>query len=313
MSTLLYPGSDEFNKGGRTAFQVTKIGVGAHQVSMGEACVASVRDLNSLYWNPAGIGGINRVEATMNYTNWFTDLEYMTAAAGFRIKRRHYIAVSAASMNYGELEEALIPVTGGASDTRTGETFTGSDLILGLTYARQFTERLTIGFMAKYLSENLYKYEQNLTVFDVGTYYDTGFRGIRIGMSAQNFALSSVKFLGDNGDRIEGYDIPLIYRVGIGMDLISAQGGLAGSSPKHYMQVSFDAINTNDFGERYHFGFEYVFHNLIALRGGYRINYSEGNLSAGIGILASKFQIDYSYTGFEYLESPQRISLIYGF
>lgn len=303
----------EFNKSGRTAMQVTKIGIGAHQVAMGEACVASIRDINSLYWNPAGIGGIGRAQASANYTNWFSDLEYLSAAAGFSIKNRHYFAISAASLNYGDLEEATIPVTGGSSDTRTGEMFSGSDLILGFTYARQFTDKLTIGFMWKFLSETLYTYEQNMSVFDIGTFYNTGFKGIRIGMSAQNFTVSTVKFLGNNGDRIEGYDIPLIYRVGAGLDIINKSDGLIGTSNLHYLQASFDAINTNDYGERYHFGLEYRFHDLISLRGGYRFNYEEGNLSAGVGILTRKFKIDYSFTEYEYLESPQRISLIYAF
>ena len=42
-------------KGGTTAAQFLKIGIGSRATGMGEAYVAMSQDASGLYWNPAGI------------------------------------------------------------------------------------------------------------------------------------------------------------------------------------------------------------------------------------------------------------------
>lgn len=307
-----------FNKGGRTAFQFSKIGVGARQAGMGEACIAVVRDVNAVYWNPANISGLSTGQAAFTYTRWFADLNYLSAAVGYRWNRVGIFALSAAALDYEDLQEALVTSPTGAADTRTGSTFTGGDMQFGLTFAREFTDKLAIGLTAKYYREELFTYGTGLMAFDVGTYYNTGFKGFRIAMSAQNFSTGSVSWLGkEKSDRIEGYEMPLIYRIGTSFDLIGGADGFIRLGPSHHLQVSLDAINTNDYGERYHLGAEYWFNRFIALRGGYRFNYEEGNLAIGFGLLPQisslKLQLDYAYVNYEFLDSPHRFSLLMSF
>ncbi|MBC8402259.1 MAG: PorV/PorQ family protein [Candidatus Marinimicrobia bacterium] len=308
----LLPLKAEFNKSGRTAFQVAKIGIGARQVALGEACAASINDVNSIFWNPAGVSGIGRIGSSINYNRWLADLNYFSFAAAFRIKRNHLISFGLSTLDYGDIDEALIPVTGGTSDTRTGETFSGSDNIISLTYAREYTDRLTIGISAKYMSEQLFDYTVDLWAFDVGTFYKIGFKDLRIAMSAQNFKIGSVKWL-EESDRDDGYDIPLVYRIGVAMNVIDGSDGFINLGATHRLQYAFDAISSNDYGERYHMGLEYWYKEFIAIRGGYKHNYQDGNLSLGLGIKLDKFNLDYAFTAYEYLNSPQRISIVFTF
>jgi hypothetical protein len=310
--SLLVPAQSpaQFNKAGRTAFQFVKIGVGARQTAIGEAGISSVRDVNAAFWNPAGISGIGRTEASFSYSTWFADMKYLSGAAGTRIEGVGVFAVSWAMLNYGDMQEAL--VTGVSSDTRTGNTFTGSDLLLGLSYSREFTDRLSIGVTVKYLHEKLWNYSSKVfPAFDIGTNYSTGFKGIRFGMSAQNFG-SSVKFL-SIGDREEGYDIPLMFRIGASIDVISSADGLADLGADHALTLSLESVNSNDYGERWHLGGEYVFGGFLSFRGGYRFNYEEGNLALGVGFARTigdvGVRLDYSYVSFANLESPHRITL----
>ncbi len=307
--------SQDFNKGGRTAFQFLKIGIGARQVALGEACIASVRDVNSVFWNPAGISGIGSAEASFSYADWFADLAYFSGAAGFRWRDIGTFAVSYASLGYGEIPEALVTISGGGSDTRTGKSFTGSDLLIGLSYARDFTLQLSIGFTVKYLKEKLFVYGVDLFAFDVGTYYDTQFKGIRFAMAAQNFA-GSVKWL-ERSDREEGYDIPLVYRVGASIGLLGATDAFVDAGGEHRFEMNVDAIHTNDYAERLHVGGEYRFSDLLALRGGYRFNYEEGNWSFGFGLnyefSGMEVQTDYAYVSYEFLDTPHRLTVSLGF
>jgi hypothetical protein len=184
-------------------------------------------------------------------------------------------------------------------------------LLLSVTLAREFSDRLSIGVTAKYLREKLFVYSTDLFTFDVGTFYDTGFKGIRFAMSFQNFG-KSVRFL-EQGDRDEeGYDVPLLFRVGASVDLVAPDEGFVNAGDGHRFTLMAEALNTNDFGERYHIGGEYVFLDFLSLRGGYRFNYDEGNLSLGAGVARSigsvGVRFDYSFVRYEFLDSPHRLT-----
>lgn len=308
-------GGQTFNKGGRTAMQFLKIGIGARQVALGEACIASVQDINAVFWNPAAITAIQNTEASFSYASWFADLSYLAGAVGFRWGDIGTFALSYASLDYGQIDEALVSVSGGSSDTRTGKTFSGGDILLGLSYSKEFSTNLSIGGTAKLIHENLFVYSERVFAFDVGTFYDTHFKGIRIAMAAQNFA-GSVKWLGTS-DREEGYDIPLIFRIGTSANLVGAENAFLNAGEIHRLRLNVDALHTNDYAGRFHLGGEYEFSGFLSVRGGYKFNYDEGNMSFGIGMQQEfsgmHLRLDYAYVSFTYLESPHRLTLSVAF
>jgi hypothetical protein len=308
-------GQDEdFNKGGRTAFQFLKIGVGARQAALGEASVALVRDVSAAFWNPGGIAGIGRYEASFTYTRWLADMSYAGAAVGARVQGIGTFALSVAALDYGDIPEAVLGT--GSNDPRTGNTFSGSDFMAGLSYAREFTDRLAIGLGVKYLHERLWEESAGTVAFDVGTNYEVGYRGLRLAMSAQNLG-GSVSWRADSlTDRTEGYDLPLVFRVGVSGALVGPDALVQMDGP-HRVAAAVEAINTNDFSERLHLGLEYTFSDLFALRGGYRLNYAEGNWSVGAGLTPTvgdlRLRLDYAYVGYEFLDAPHRLSVGFAF
>jgi long-subunit fatty acid transport protein len=314
---LVPPGAQAqtFNKAGRASFQFLKIGIGARQTALGEAGISVVRDINAVYWNPAGITGIASSQASFSYNKWFADLNYIAGAVGVRWGDVGIIGISYANLGYGDIPEALATSESGSSDTRTGATFTGNDMEIGLTFARQFTDNLSIGVTAKYLHEKLFIYSVNSFAFDVGTFYDTKFKGIKFAMSAQNFS-KSVQFL-SVGSRKEGYDIPLLFNIGASIDLVNPTDAFVSMGEQHLLTLAVETVNSNDYGERWNVGAEYVFADFLALRAGYRFNYDDGNTSLGVGVHKQlgdfDLRVDYSYVSYQYLSSPQRISLTIGF
>jgi hypothetical protein len=314
---VAFPGAGGygFDKSGRTAFQFLKIGVGARQTAVGEAGSSFVRDVNAVFWNPAAIGTLGHVEASVSYNRWFAGMSSFAGAAGINLNGVAVIAASYSVLGYGEIQEALVTGAGGSSDTRTGSMFTGSDMVAGLTVTRNFTDNLSIGVTGKFVQEKLWNYSTSMFAFDVGTFYDTKFKGVRFAMSAQNFG-GSVKFL-DASDREAGYDIPLLFRIGASIDLVGHEDNFFDGGTQHTFRVAAEALNSNDFGERWHVGAEYVFNDFLSVRGGYRFNYEEGNLSVGIGVTQhvadAALTLDYSYVSYEYLDSPHRITLNFAF
>jgi hypothetical protein len=303
----------QFNKAGRTTMQFLKIGIGARQVALGETGIASSGDVNSIFWNPAATIGFEGLQASFSYTNWIADLNIMSGAVGINVESIGTISLSYVTLDYGDLEEAYTTSASGNIDTRTGSTFSGSDLLFGIGIARSFTDKLSIGVNIKYIREDLFSYSSDLWGFDVGSYYDTQWRGISIAMSAQNFS-SQARWLYTKEEEQQTYELPIIYRIGMNIDLLgNSDLFLGGSNNQHKLSLGVDAIHTNDYAERLHLGLEYSAFNLISLRSGYKFNYEEGNFSAGIGLFYEtallKLTIDYAYVQYDFLESPHRVTL----
>ena len=88
----------------------------------------------------------------------------------------------------------------------------------------------------------------------------------------------------------------------------------AGDSNLH---LSLDALHPNDDVESLNLGVEYIYRNMIALRGGYRSLFardSETGLTLGTGlevkILGSfNFNVDYAYMDFGKLDNAQMVTL----
>ncbi len=309
-------GNKDFNKGARTSLQFLKIGIGARQAALGEASIALVRDVNSVYWNPASTAGIENLEVGFNYTRWLADLNYVAGSVGYRLGTFGIITGFVASLDYGEIPEALVSGGASANDPRTGNTFSGSDLLAGISFTREFTDRLAIGITAKYIRESLFTFSGSTFAWDVGTNYNIGFKGIRLAMAAQNFG-GSVSYL-DEGSESEGFDVPIIFRIGLSMDVVSPNGNaLVAMGPGHEVRFALEAINSNDYSERLHVGGEYSFNDFLMVRGGYRVNYEEGNLAFGFGLAprlsGMEVRIDYAYVGYEFLTAPHRFTMTLAF
>ncbi|HZH72554.1 MAG TPA: PorV/PorQ family protein [Mariniphaga sp.] len=307
----------QFNKAGRTAFQFLKIGNGARQVAMGEASIAGVQDVNSIFWNPGAITGINNAEASFSYNSWIADLKVLSGAAGFNLDGIATFVFNYISLDYGNIPEAGVTSATGNIDTRTGNFFSGSDLAVGLGIARNFTDKLSIGVNIKFMREELWIYSSSLWGFDVGSFYNTGWRGIKLAMSAQNFS-TQARFFETGIEEQQSYEIPLVYRLGISIDLLGGEELFLGGDPgQHTLSVSADAIHTNDYKERLHLGMEYQFYNMLFIRGGYKFNYEEGNVSVGAGfnynISGIMFKFDYAYVSYDFLQSPHRFTVTLGF
>lgn len=312
---LSLQGYAQFNKAGRTAFQFLKIGVGARQAALSESGIASIQDINSVYWNPALIAGIPSVEVGFSYNKWIADLNILSGAAGVNVGFGT-LALSYSFLDYGNISEALTTSPTGNIDTRTGNNFGGSDLSFGVGFARYFTDKLSIGVNVKYIHEKLFNYSTSGWALDVGSFYNTGWRGIKLAMSAQNFS-SQVRWLNTKEENQQSYDIPLVFRIGVSVDVMGANDLFLGGNEENRLSVNVDAIHSNDYAERLHAGVEYWLYDLVALRAGYRMNYEEGNLSGGLGInyniAGVGLKFDYAYVQYDYLQSPHRFSLIMNF
>jgi hypothetical protein len=215
----------------------------------------------------------------------------------------------------------------------TGELFDAGSYAFGLSFARNLTDQFALGFNIKYINEKLYHVSADGYAVDVGAMFDTGLEGLILGMSISNYGTKmqldgrDLQFQTDIAPNISGnnetigaelqtdmFELPLMFRVGVSMDVLK---GLGNSN----LILSADALHPNDDVEYVNLGGEYVFYDMLSLRGGYKGLFAENleqGMSLGGGIHytlleSATFYFDYSYIDFGRFNAVHTFSVSLGF
>jgi hypothetical protein len=312
---------------GTTAAPFLQIGVGSRAIGMGGAYVATANDASAMYWNPGGMGRLRSVELIFVHTNWIADISFDYAGFVLPLPGVGTLGANITMLNMGEMKVRTVDLQDG-----TGEFFNVTDVAIGLSYGFNLTDRFSLGFNVKYISQSIWKEKAEGFAIDLGTIYDTPIKGLRIGAALTNFG-TDMRMQGDdllvyhdidptqlgNNDRIfaelqtESWPLPLNFQLGLAWDIWQNQ--------THRLTLASDAAHPIDNTESLHLGAEYGFKDKFFLRLGYRnlfLRDSEEGLTAGAGVhlaLLGNFQIsvDYAYADFGRLENAQRFSVILNF
>lgn len=313
------------SKVGTTAAPFLNIDVGARAVAMGGAFTTLSDDASAVYWNPAGLARLDRAEAMFNHTKWLADINFNFAAIVLPLQHFGTIGASATFLTMDDME-----ITTTDHPMGNGELFSVGSYSFALSYANNLTDRFSIGGSVKYVRENIHHCSANGIALDIGTLFETQFNGLMVGMSISNYG-TKMKMSGldllvpadydpsieGNNDALnayfqtDGFDMPLMFRVGLGIDLLKGAG-----NSNLFMAV--DALHPNDDVESLNVGAEYIFNQMVALRAGYRSLFgsddSEEGLTLGGGIKYriigfTEIRLNYAYQDFGVLNNVQRISI----
>ena len=315
-------------KVGTTSAAFLNIDVGAKAVGMGGAYVAVANDITAMFWNPAGIAGLNQSQAIFTHTQWIADMSFNYAGVVAPLPSIGTIGFNATFLSMDDMERTTIDEPDG-----TGEMFGAGSYAFGLAFARELTDRFSIGFNCKFIHEMIYHSTANGFAFDIGTLFDTQFYGLKIGMSIANYGtkmnmsgrdmltqIDPDPLVSGNNPYInasmntDSYDLPLMFRVGASVDLLKGAGN-------SNLLVAIDALHPNNDVEYLNLGAEYLFNNMFALRAGYKSLFAEDSeqaLSLGAGMQykmagwATIF-IDYAFQDFGILKDVQKFSISLGF
>lgn len=315
-------------KVGTTAAPFLNIGVGSRAIAMGGAFVAVANDASGLYWNPGGVAIIKNNQAIFNHSKWLAGINFDFAGVVLNLGEMGRIGASATVLSMGDMER-----TTELQPEGTGETFSAGSYAIGLTYGKMLTDRFSIGFTGKFIREHIMNSGASGVAIDIGTLYRTQWRNLMIGMCISNFGtkmrMSGQDLLiqhdidptryGNNPNlnanlQTDSYDLPLMFRVGISYDVLQ-------DFKDHTLILALDALHPSDNVESMNIGAEYLFHNMIALRGGYKELFSrdsEQGLTFGAGfqrriIGTLNLQVDYAYQSFGRLLSVNKFSILLGF
>lgn len=299
---------------GQTGLQFLKVGVVARPAGMGEAFTLVGEDANAIFYNPAGIGKMDsKFDIVANITYWIADIKYNAAALVINGGIWGNFGFSVITPEYPEIIGTRVAGTEQGYE-ETGN-FTPGALAVGVAYGRELTDRFTIGGHIRYASQDLgssvlsdssvVNNEVSCLTYDFGTIFYPGFKSLRFGMTILNFS-PEIKY------QEEGFQLPLTFKICMAMDLLDFMG----EHPDHSFVLAIDAIHPRDYSERIHIGGEYWLKNMMALRIGYKFNYDEEGLTAGVGFKTPKIagmdwcvKFDYAYCDLGIFDTVNRFSL----
>jgi hypothetical protein len=309
---LAFPCFAMMNKVGTAGALFLKVGMDPRRVAMGDAGAAVLGDASSAFANPAGLAGLVGSEVFISDAEWIADIRLLGGVYAFQFRDMGVIALSGIAVDYGEM-----PLVREAEADVVVEQFRPRDVAIGVSYAKQWTDRLYVGGTFKYIDQSIAEFSSRGIAFDFGTVYYTGFNSLRLAMTTSNFG-PDLRFDGSYTDRyyigtayaeedkvFGAYDLPLDFRVGLAYDFETSRNSR--------LTTAFDATHPNDYSERIHFGGEYAWDEALFLRCGYTTNAEEMGFSAGCGLKLSTLwgqgAVDYAYTDFGVFAGVHRVSL----
>ncbi|HGY55522.1 MAG TPA: PorV/PorQ family protein [Caldithrix abyssi] len=319
---------DDFSKVGTGTAQFLKLGAGARGTALGDAYSALVNDATAMYWNPSGIQKVNQFALSVSRTYLFAGINYDFLGAVIPIDNNTSVGVSVLYLSSGDIERTTIEDPEG-----TGDTFDTGHSAIGITVARSLTTRFDLGVTIKYISERLFREEASTIAFDIGSQFDTGIYGIKLGMVLSNFG-GKMKFDGpdlnqpiendqtsiryENGGRwkTEEWPIPLLFRLGVRTDLLGAESEFM-YSESNRLTLLLEGNDPIDHVLRYNIGMEYEWNAMLAFRAGYKINYDQADITAGVGFdltrLGINLKIDYAFNNYGLLGYVHNYTLEFKF
>ncbi len=309
------------SRAGTATANFLEIGFGSAGIAMGDAYVSLAEDLSAMYWNPAGLGYMNKSEAQFSIQPWVADINTSFVGVGLALPRIGTLALGLTQVGYGDM-----PVTNLDFQEGTGELFTATEFAANLSYSRRLAQWFSFGASIKYISSQIWHSGASAIAVDLGVKLNTHFfsptgekaDGMNIGMSISNYGtrmkydgidlLNPIDIKPDeqgnyqyaNGkfETVE-WELPLIFRVGVAIHPIVLGG--------HRLTIAADALHPNNNTESVNLGAQYQLKmpafGSFYLRGGYKALFmedSEYGPTFGGGLLMNlmgnvALRLDYAY------------------
>ncbi len=304
-----------------------RIPVGSRGTAMGGTLVANAYGVDALYWNPAGAANQIGTEAMFSHLDYFAGMNVEYAAVTHNIEGLGTIGASVKVLSIGEILKTTWDDPQGAS----GETFNPTFSVIGITYARQFTDRVAFGLTANFIAEKVEQVSAQGVGFDFGFTYNPNWQGVKFGVVVKSIG-PAMRFTGagfdidvipDDNDpnsaaktvraQSSEFELPSSIQFGASWDLLQTE-------EFHSLEVSGGFLANNFSNDEFRGGAEYAYNDLFFLRGGYTTSEQDsymygvsfgGGVKLDLGVADVTF--DYTWLNNEYFDAHNYFTVKFGF
>lgn len=291
ISTDLFAGN--WQRAGQAGASQLLINPWARSSGFGGANVACVTGYESMHLNVAGMAFTKKLEVGFNNSQYFvgTGIQVNSAALAVRVGENSVLGAMVEAFNWGEIEKTSETMPeGGFGTFKPGYT------VIGLSYAREFSNSIFGGITVKIINESIDNLSATGFAFDAGIQYITGFGkdkagnrkrdNLHFGITMKNVG-STMKYSGDGmafvgmsptgtlmsvENRSQEYELPSLIKIGFSYHIklaakIDEEEETVYSN--HNLAIALNFTSNSFTNDQFHFGLEYSFMEYLFIRGGY--------------------------------------------
>ena len=311
-------------------------GIGARALAMGGANVALVQNVNSVYWNPAGLAQTVYPEFAYMHAERFAGVvSFDYAAVTYPVSSESTVGVSFFRSGVNDIKNTLNAWDAERNQPKPNpeshiRSFSAADMAFFVSYARRVNSRLFVGLSGKVIRRSIGDFADAWGYsFDAGVQW----RGRRIVLGAQiqdvstmlqswSVNASAFKIDGTNPATGQDYTFEEVFEqelptgetflvlpvVRLGSGLVLPVGLLSTVTVGLDMDLAFDGQQANAFnaaGVSFHprAGTEFNYRQVLAIRAGVnRVAHGEYGFdivpSVGAGFRLKSLSVDYGFGDF---------------
>jgi len=269
------PVATQAGEPGEAGLPFLRFGMGARASAMGEAYAAVGEDATAVFWNPGAMAAVLGTRLTLVHNEYFQSLRFEQAAITHETKWGTF-----GFMFTGLYMDDMERRDDTPSDVPLG-TFGSYDVAAALAYPRYIVPNVAIGVSIKPVYERIDELSTSGIAFDAGIYHVSRIKGVKLAATVANLG-APMKY------EVEEFALPRYARVGgsYEREVASLDGRVL---------FTFDALFPNDDNVREHFGGEYSYKRMLALRAGYKAGYDSQGATFGFGVVYREIGLDYAF------------------
>jgi hypothetical protein len=279
--TILIPQSGMAQNSG---LPFLSLGPDAAGMAIGDAGVAHARGAFASERNPAGLAMGRTSEMAVTHHRWISDVSTYGVAGRFNLGGKGGIGLYVRATGSGDIDARDTP---GPSSGTFDAQFVAAGLGIGRTFGP-----VSVGVAGKYLSERIFTVRATGYAADFGAQLRLADGGVELGAALLN--VGSMDQLADRST-----ELPTTVKAGISVAPFRILAFDDGAT-------LFDAVltveysrNTVDDRSKVHVGASASVLETVRLRLGYVSNDALRDFSAGLGLSAGTFRVDYAILPFE--------------
>ncbi|HTY10090.1 MAG TPA: type IX secretion system protein PorQ [Bacteroidota bacterium] len=277
--------------------------VSARSAGMAGSFVSMQNDVNTIFYNPAGLATVTQAEASFGYLKNLLDINSGYASYAQDFSGIGKIGFGVNYVNYGTFDE---------TDELANKigTFSAGDLAVSVGYAGEFEENFYYGVAGKFIYSSIADAASSAIAADFGIlYYIPGANPVSLGASLQNVGTQLNPYLTTRenlpldltiGGTIKPQHLPLLLNLDFHR-LTETQNNLA----SHFSMYSIGGEFTLSKELRFRFGFDNERRRDLSLGASPGL----AGFSFGGGIALEKLHFDYAFTSLGKIGSLNSITV----
>jgi tetratricopeptide (TPR) repeat protein len=269
-------------------------GVSPRATAMGEAFTAVTDDVNTVYWNPAGLTGALNAELLLAHTEFLQNFRDEYLAFTLPVTTSDVLGMNAFFSYSGAFDKTSLA----NEDLGSFQTY---DSFVSVAWGHAWDKTLSLGLTLKGIYQVIDVYSAWSAAADLGIVIRNPVPDVNLALTLRNLG-KPVQFID------QAYLLPMSGDLGASWHLLGRD-----------LLLTADIVKPLEQELLFKAGVEYTFEGMLSLRAGYRYNQNgntlgwQSGLTAGAGLVIADYTLDYSFSPYAELGNVHRIALTFPF